>query len=238
MLAESTLSPDTINYSAADTRLHPLTALAAVRRLLANPEDTNQVFVILRAMRGRSAQRMFWRFAKSPTGAAVFAQKRSLLATLQDSDALRAMPQGSLGRTYQAFMDEEHLTAEGLVESSSVWREDKLPREVVIFRERMRDMHDLTHVMTGYGRDRLGELCLLAFMFAQSGNLGMGMIAAMGVLKNRHEKILGAVLEAWRHGRKAAWLAQQDWEAMLARPLDTLRAEVGIAPPLRYRPFP
>ena len=30
--------------------------------------------------------------------------------------------------------------------------------------DRLRDIHDLQHVMTGYGRDTLGELCLLSFM--------------------------------------------------------------------------
>ena len=33
--------------------------------------------------------------------------------------------------------------------------------------ERLRDIHDLFHVITGYGRDALGELCLLAFTNAQ-----------------------------------------------------------------------
>ena len=50
---------------ALDTRLRPFEAIKAVRRLLNNPDDTSQVFIIFRAMRGRSAQRTFRRFASS-----------------------------------------------------------------------------------------------------------------------------------------------------------------------------
>ena len=39
---------------ANDTRLKPFEALRAVRRLMANPEDTSQIFSIFRALRGRS----------------------------------------------------------------------------------------------------------------------------------------------------------------------------------------
>ena len=52
--------------STIDTRLRPFEAVKAVRRLLANPEATEEVFVILRAMRGRSGITLFRRFAQSP----------------------------------------------------------------------------------------------------------------------------------------------------------------------------
>ena len=44
-------------------------------------------------------------------------------------------------------------------------------------------MHDLWHVTTGYGRDALGELSLLAFTYAQEQNRGIGAIALYGYWK-------------------------------------------------------
>ena len=41
-------------------------------------------------------------------------------------------------------------------------------------------MHDLWHVTTGYGRDALGELSLLAFTYAQEKNRGIGAIVLYG----------------------------------------------------------
>lgn len=45
---------------------------------------------------------------------------------------------------------------------------------------RMRDTHDLWHVLTGYSGDVLGETALLGFIFAQTGNPGVALIIALG----------------------------------------------------------
>ena len=216
-----------------DTRLRPLEAAKAVRRLLNNPDDTAQVFVIFRAMRGGSAQKTFRRFAASTTGAAIL-RDRSLLAALEDSATLAGLPEGSVGRAYADFMVGQNLSADGLVQASQSWEQDTVPPEVNLFRERMRDAHDLNHVLTGYGRDPLGEICLLAFMYAHTGNLGMAMIVVMG-LTRVPKAARPAVLEAWRHGRKARWFPGQDYEALLPRPLTVARRELSIADPVRYR---
>jgi ubiquinone biosynthesis protein COQ4 len=217
-----------------DTRLRPFVAAKAVRRLLNNPDDTAQVFVIFRAMRGRSAQKTFRRFATSSTGAAILHDRRSLLATLEDSATLAGLPDGSVGRAYADFMVGQNLSADGLVQASQSWEQDTVPPEVNLFRERMRDAHDLNHVLTGYGRDPLGEICLLAFTYAHTGNLGMAMIVVMG-LTRVPKAARPAVLEAWRHGRKARWLPGQDYEALLSQPLAEARRELSIADPVRYR---
>ena len=223
-----------------DTRLRPFEALRAVGRLFSNPEDTRQVFVILNALRGRSGHRMFRRFVASPTGAAVLADRRRLIDRLQDHDALARLPQGSLGREYLSFMQAENLSAAGLIEPSMTEEVQALGPDARLFRDRMRDMHDLTHILTGYGRDGLGELCLLAFMFAQNGNLGQAFIAVMGLSRFGREggrgRMAAALLEGWRRGRRSRWLPEQDWEALLALPLPTLRETLGVAaPPVRYQ---
>jgi ubiquinone biosynthesis protein COQ4 len=224
--------------SAIDTRMHPFQAAKAVRRLLSNPDDTGQVFVILRAMRGRSGFKIFRRFQSSATGAAVLAERRQLLHTLQDRTGLLALPAGSLGRAYLDFMLQENLTADGLVESSENTGDEGLAPDARLFRERMRDMHDLTHVLTGYGRDPLGELSLLAFIYAHTRNPGMAMIVLMGMAKTLREPhgrvVRRAIIQGWRNGRKARWLPEQDWEALLAQPLDAVRRQIGVAAPTRY----
>jgi ubiquinone biosynthesis protein COQ4 len=224
MLAQATI----------DTRIRPFEAVRAVRQLLANPEDTSQVFAIFRAMRGKSGLRAFRRFAASPTGAQVIAEKRRLLDTLSDRERLAALPEKSVGRTYSDFMEEEQLTADGLVQASQSWENDPVPPAFELFRARMRDAHDLTHVLTGYGRDPLGEICLLAFMYAHTRNRGAALIVLMS-LKGMPRAARRAVFEAWRNGRKARWLQDQDFEALLPRPLDEIRRALSIAEPGRYR---
>jgi ubiquinone biosynthesis protein COQ4 len=219
--------------SAIDTRIHPLTALRALRALRADPEDTRQIFLIFRALRGRSGERMFSRFQASPEGQRILAERRSLLSALSDRGWLSTLPPDSVGRAYLAFMESENLTAEGLVMASET-DEVAVSAEVQYFRERMRDAHDLTHILTGYGRDGLGELCLLAFMNRHSRNLGQLAIIVMS-WRRLPSAARAAVWEAYRNGSKAQWFPYQDFEALLERPLETVRHRLGIVSPSRYQ---
>jgi ubiquinone biosynthesis protein COQ4 len=222
--------------TASDTRLRPFQALRAAGNLLASG-DTRQVFVILRAMRGRSGLRNFNRFTTLPVGQAVLQERRDLLTTLSNREGLRQLPAASLGRTYLDFVESENLSAQGLVEASQDWDRDPVPPDLDLFRRRMREMHDLTHIVTGYGRDPLGELCLLTFMYRQQRNLGMLMIVAMS-WKQLPKAARKAVREAWRHGKKAQWLPGQDWETLMAWPLADIRRELAIVSPAIYQAVP
>jgi ubiquinone biosynthesis protein COQ4 len=218
---------------AIDTRLQPLTAIRATRLLIATG-DTRQIFVILRAMRGKSGTRAFRRFAKSPVGQTILKERRDLFPVLTDRAALRKLPEGSLGRAYLAFMEAEDLSAQALVAASQSWEQDPVPPDIELFRTRMRELHDVSHVVTGYGRDTLGELCLLTFTYRQFGNLGRVMIVAMAWSKIP-KPARAAVFEAWRNGKSCHWLGDQDWEALLARPLEEVRRDLSITPPLLYQ---
>jgi ubiquinone biosynthesis protein COQ4 len=215
------------------TSLHPLRAMRAFRVLQATG-DTRQVFVILRAMRGHALIRTFRRFAQSPTGKKLLAERRDLYPVLADQESLRKLPEDSLGRAYLAFMEEEQLSAQGLVQASQSWEDDPMPPDIDLFRTRMRELHDVSHVVTGYGRDPLGELCLLAFSYRQFGNLGRLLIVAMA-WSRIPKPGRAAVLEAWRNGKRCAWLGDRDWEALLARPLAQVRRELAVTLPVRYR---
>jgi len=111
-----------------------------------------------------------------------------------------------------------------------------MPPDVELFRRRMRELHDVTHTVTGYGRDQLGELCLLTFMYRQQGNLGMLLIVIMA-WNQLPKAARKAVYEAWRNGRKARWLAGQDWETLLAHPLEDIRRDLTIPSPVAYLAF-
>ena len=63
----------------------------------------------------------------------------------------------------------EKITADGLVEASQENVPPELENqseELIAYGKRIRDQHDLWHVLTGYGRDTLGEVCLLWFTYA------------------------------------------------------------------------
>jgi ubiquinone biosynthesis protein COQ4 len=206
---------------------------------MADPNDTRQVFIIIGALRGRASERIFRRFVATPVGARVLAERRQLLPRLQDEAALEKLAQDTLGGAYLAFMRQEQLDAEGLVMPSALAEAEDLPPEMRLVRDRVRDAHDLNHTVTGYGREPLGELCLLAFMYGQTRNPGLLFIVLAGMRKRglgpRARAAWGALWEAWRRGSKAGWLPAQDWEALLDRPLAAVRADLGLSPASRYQ---
>lgn len=221
----------------ASTRLHPIAALRAMRALTRDREDTRQVFLLMEALRGKTTLRQLARFRQSETGRAMLAERRSLLARLSDRASLAALPPGSLGRAYYDFMAAEDLSAEQLVELSKIQRPPSTD-EITWFRERNREMHDLLHVTAGYGRDPLGEACVTAFSYAQTGLKGFAVIATVAgfriARRLRGQPVRRAVYEAYRQGKAADWLIGADWENLLAQPVDSVRAQFRVSAPTYY----
>ena len=60
-------------------RMQPLVALKAIKRLIANPDNTEEVFAIIRAMSGDSLYRAFDRFKLTGTGKKIIKEKRDCL---------------------------------------------------------------------------------------------------------------------------------------------------------------
>jgi len=220
------------------TQFHPLVALKSIRAVLRNPEETRQVFLLMDALRGKTSERQLARFRSTETGRAVLAERRQLLHWLSDRTRLATLPAGTLGRAYYDFVASEQLSAEGLVAVSNL-RETLVPgEEMTLFRERSRDMHDLLHVITGYGRDPLGEACLAAFTFAQTGLKGFAVIAIAASRKISGnlpgQPVRRAIFEAYRRGRRAEWLVAADWEHLLDQPLADIRTRFCVTPAIEY----
>jgi len=218
-------------------RLQPIVAWRGIRKLLNDPEDTRQVFVILEALSGNSLGRSLKRFRKLPLSQRVLQGEETLLDRLEDRAWLATLPAGSLGQAYLHFTESEQITADGLVEASKAEEQYSDP-DLLRFGERTRDMHDLWHVTSQYGRDTFGEVCLLGFTFAQTLNPGIAFIALMGANKTSNELGRGvwkALWHAYCDGRRAAWLPGQDWEHLLTQPLEAVRAQLNMSKPSLYQ---
>ncbi|MFL2523591.1 MAG: Coq4 family protein [Candidatus Azotimanducaceae bacterium] len=214
-------------------------AFSAMRRLIKNPDATDEVFTIIEALSGNSLQKGFSRFVTTDLGREILVDRRSLLETLLNREYLATLPQHSLAAHYLNFVTKENIRAEGLVAPSEGMRAMKnLDADTLLFANRQRDMHDLWHTLTHYGRDELGEVCLLAFTCAQSPNRGLAFIALVGIfqLSKRYGRgVYGAAYRAYQDGKKAAWLPAQDWESLLTQPIGAVRAQLNIHPPQRYQ---
>ena len=205
-----------------------------------NPDDTRQVFHIIEALKGDSLGVALRRLNSSIQGQALLAEKPDIVKLLQDKDWLAGLPEDSVGRSYYDFVHGERLSADELIASSEAAPiYSGLSEDETWMANRLRDIHDLQHVMTGYGRDPIGELSLLSFMTTQTPNRGINFIIWVGKMRYLREvpqiDIRNLIREGAEIARQAAWMPEISWEQRLTQPLPAVRAELGFEPPLRYQ---
>jgi ubiquinone biosynthesis protein COQ4 len=215
----------------------PRRAAKAIGALLENPDDLPQVFTVLESFSGTALWRLRRKFAQSPEGARLLREKPDIVPILADRDRLRAMPEGSLGRAYLAFVESEGISPEGIRDASEKGMTLRGGEEDYAYvHQRMRDTHDLWHAAVGYRGDVLGESALLAFALAQNWNSGVALIVLAAILKGFSMGSTAVIADGYRRGRAAAFLPALDWESLLALPVSEVRARLDLGEPPVYEP--
>ena len=216
-------------------------AWIALRRLLANGNDTVQVFRIMRALNANTGARNYHRLLEAPDGGRIAYHRTELMELFSDPAYIASFAPGTVGAAYRDFLARTGYSAAGLAEVAT---SDNIPHErehpYAWFLRRDRDIHDIWHVLTGYQADEpLGEAALVAFSYAQTKGLGWAAIALGASLKAK--QITGrwdfarAVIEGYRRGKRAAWLSGQDYEQLMHEPIDRARARLRLGEPVLYR---
>lgn len=218
----------------------PLSAAIALVKFLHDKEDTAQVFRIFDYLDGPQSEKNFQRFAATEGGQRMMRENADLAPLLARKDWLRALPEDTLGGQYVLFMDAESFSAEGLIEyeKKANARSLKLEPGRRVFISTGYQLHDVWHVLVGYGRDLVGEASVLAFTYGQLQVMGMNLLCrTLGVketLLNPRVPVWSILNEAERLGREAAWLMPLDWKKALETPLEDLRRKLNIGAPELY----
>ena len=222
-------------------KYRPLRAIRNFQMLMKDKEDTAAVFRIFESLPSKDFLPRIAELALSERGTYLRETEPSLPEILDDHAALRRTPKGSLAHAYCDFMEAEGLSAAGLVAESERSGRPRFPDLVEWYLNRSRDTHDMFHVLTGYGRDALGEASVLLFTHGQSpsqGHLLIGYAGAANIKKmatGTKAPVFGAVREAHRIGKGAPPLINQPIRQLLERPLDEVRAALRIPQPVKYR---
>lgn len=222
-------------------KYRPLLAYHHFRELLKDKEDTSHVFRIFEALPHKSFMPRVRNLVLSEHGERLRREEPYLPPILDDHEALRELPQGSVAHAYCDFMESEGLSAAGLVAEA-----DKLGRRrygdlVEWFGFRSRDTHDLMHVLTGYGRDALGEQCVLLFTYGQQPSHGHLLIGYAGALnikrgaKGSKAPVFKAVRQAQKTGTACPALVAMSIRELLAMDLQDARKKLNIPEPHWYR---
>lgn len=222
-------------------KYRPLRAVRNFQMLMKDKEDTAAVFRIFESLPSKDFMPRIAGLALSDQGEELRRTEPRLPEILDDHALLRRTPKGSLAHAYCDFMEAEGLSAAGLVAESDRAGRPRFPDLVEWYINRSRDTHDMFHVLTGYGRDALGEASVLLFTHGQQpsqGHLLIGYAGAANIkrtVKGTKAPVIGAVREAHRIGKGAPPLIAQPIRQLLERPLEDVRASLRIPSPALYR---
>ena len=228
------------NPDRPEARYAPLRAVNNFRLLLKDKEDTSLVFKIYESLPSKNFLPRVEAATLSQNGEFLRSSEPSLPEILDDHAELRKTPKGSLAHAYCDFMEKEGLTAAGLVAEQERLGRPKYDDLLQWYMERSRDTHDLFHVLTGYGRDALGEACVLLFTHGQSpaqGHLLIGYAASLNVkslVKGSKAPVLGAANQAKATGRGAKTLLEQPIRELLKQPVEDVRKSLNIPVATKY----
>jgi ubiquinone biosynthesis protein COQ4 len=225
----------------ARDRFQARLAFRLLRELIRDPSDTDKVFAFFEAVGGDDGPRHFARLVADPGGRRLLAARPQLIEALSDEAYLASLPDDSLGTWYLRFIRSRGFSPAGLLEArerGAGKRVEEVP-ERAWFYDRINLMHDLWHVLTGYGTDELGEAALLAFSEAQIPNRSFPLILLAAVVKGPKSWDFAwprYLWRAYRRGRRAKLLTAAPFEELLPVSVHEVRARLGIEPSAAWHP--
>jgi ubiquinone biosynthesis protein COQ4 len=196
--------------------------LSAGARLLANPRDTQQVFLLAAAVDRDTLLRNHARMQSTERGRALLKKRPRIDRSGVDYDALRALPEDTLGGAYARMLTRENLDPDLFQAPPG------LPVDLAFVAQRIRQTHDLWHVLTGLGTDIASEVALQAFTEEQIHSKTAKLITTFGTLAyGRRFPHMRALSRKYRElGRRAVYLLEVPWEELWEQKLDDVRARL------------
>jgi ubiquinone biosynthesis protein COQ4 len=217
------------------SRIRLKDARLALDKLMQNPEETEQVFEIAEALAGKQPQRLLRRIRRAPGGKRLLRKRPIFDAATCDLNTLAEYPEGSFGKEFANWMLGNRFTP-GLMERETGSDDPDL----AYVGKRLMQVHDFWHVLTGYNRDPVGELGVLAFSFGQTGSRGIGFVVGMvlwrSILENWRTSrrpwsaLVPYLWRGYRIGRRARFLPPVILEELLPLSLESVRTLLRIEP--------
>lgn len=192
-------------------------AIRALKVLEKKADDGIAAPLFNAALDGDTFGRLVRELAQSEEGRELISTRPALQGSDVDLEALGRLAEGTMGHAFARYFADNKIQP---FESPYEVRND-----VDYLAKRYRETHDLTHILTGYGTDALGEMEVQAFAI---GNLGLrsgAVILAFAALLRPHGlppiwRYSDRLRTAFRRGRQAkkvvALRYERHWESKVA----------------------
>ncbi|XP_054372927.1 ubiquinone biosynthesis protein COQ4 homolog, mitochondrial [Molothrus ater] len=169
-----------------------------------------------------------------PEGYRILQERPRIRLSTLDMARLQGLPEGSLGREYVRFLEDNKVSPDTRMPPKFVDDE-----ELAYVIQRYREVHDLMHTLLGMPTNMLGEVVVKWFEAIQTGLPMCVLGAAFGParLSSRKLQVLATELVPWaiRSGLSSSCVLNVYYEQRWEQPVESLRAELGILPPPAVR---
>ena len=207
-------------------RLQSLKLLASLAAFLKNPDSLDSVLAVGASLKDSPlSEQMIRHLLDNPT----FAQlvNEGWRPQQIDLSALQTLPAGTLGRCYADQLISQGITPDTLIDPSPINDE----RDYIV--HRLKETHDITHVLTGFGIDGVSELGLQGFNLAQNRSPLAVMLIFGGMLTALQNDeplapMLRALAKGFQMGLDAELVIARKLEEGWDRPLNEWRLELRL----------
>ncbi|CAK6978897.1 ubiquinone biosynthesis protein COQ4 homolog%2C mitochondrial [Scomber scombrus] len=170
------------------------------------------------------------RMKNDPEGYTILTERPRIRLSTLDLTKMASLPDGSFGREYLRFLEDNHVTPDTRADVKFVDNE-----ELAYVMQRYREVHDLLHTLLGMPTNMLGEVAVKWFEAAQMGLPMCALGAVLGPLRLNASRLqsLFTSLGPWalQNGRHARCVLSIFYERRWDQRLEDLRQELNIEPP-------
>ena len=203
----------------------------AVVRVMADSTRTDEIHRTEEITARPRLRELLAEYAQTDEGRRIMALRPELRSDLVDYDALRKLPEDTLGGAYVHHLDSNGITADYQAQPTQYCDDP----DIAYLVRRFRQTHDVWHALLGLGITGHEEVIVHWFTYGQLRLPHSVMIMLFGTLKHvvleRRWPIMRHTLgEAYRAGREAKPLLAVVWEDHWAEPIADVRQDYGIHP--------
>ncbi len=203
-----------------------LTVLKGTITLFTDPSKTDSVYDVEDMLRHTKAMELSVQHLLTQPEVAQIIQER-YIAPPPDIEALITLPEGSLGHAYATYIKEMGF-------DPGFYRSLEVEDDITYVLLRIRQTHDIWHIVTGFSVDVAGEIGLKAFELAQTRRTLAGILTAGGLIQclfqapQELDKLLEHIAVGYRMGATAKPFLAQKWEQHWEKPLAEWRTELQV----------